>query len=832
MKKLLVVIIIGIFIISSLGSASQNMKNEIEENFSIGLEVNIPSLKFNTENKENKAFAILEIENEGFTIIEGQAKLPVVNYIVQIPHGAIPSISIISEDWEYTTLSELNLPDQVVPVQPSLPKTMDPSNQVEFKFDNVYYSTNKFMQSDKVKIIETGIIRGNRFALVQISPIQYNPVTGELNIMNSCELELDLPNSDMEKTYEKIERYSSSPYKDLFEDIFVNYDDFVPNDQTPSFGSYPSFGSEGYLIIVYDDFYSQIQTFVDWKESLIYDVTVTKTSEIPGGPTRDNIQNYIQNAYDTWPTPPSFILLVGDTGQIPAFTGQASNTATDLYYATVDGSDYFPDIFIGRFPASQVSHVTAIVDKTIGYESGDWANEDFLTKGAFMAGNDNYQISEGTHNYVITNYFEPLGFTCDKLYEVTYGATTNDVRNSLNDGRVVAIYSGHGSSTSWADGPYFGQSDVNGLINQGMLSFVCSHACVTGKYDIGECFGETWIRAPNKAAVIFWGSSANTLWGEDDILEKETLAEYDNFRPVAEMTDQGKIDLFAHYGGGGYTKYYFECYNIFGDPSVIIGASWTGGGGGGGGGSNSTTTVIPPRVGISNPNNNAVVSGLINISGYAYDLGGQIKYVFVKMGNESWVQADGKDDWKIVWDTTTVSDGKIIISAVSINKKGIQSPVDYVTIKVSNSPDPEPELFSDLHCNGSINWVNIKPNIFIYNDFTLENIGDEGSLLNWEVAEYPEEWGTWAINPSEGENLTVENGKIKIRVSVLTPEEPEQNFTGEIKITNKDDPSDYEIIPISLSTSKNKRIDIGSLFLKFIMNHPLLFPILRQLLEL
>ena len=109
---------------------------------------------------------------------------------------------------------------------------------------------------------------------------------------------------------------------------------------------------------------------------------------------------------------------------------------------------------------------------------------------------------------------------------------------------------------------------------------------------------------------------------------------------------------------------------------------------------------------------------------------------------------------------------------------------------------------------------------------------DEGSFLNWEVAEYPEEWGTWAINPSEGENLTVENGKIKIRVSVLTPEEPEQNFTGEIKITNKDDPSDYEIIPISLSTSKNKRIDIGSLFLKFIMNHPLLFPILRQLLEL
>jgi hypothetical protein len=366
-----------------------------------------------------------------------------------------------------------------------------------------------------------------------------------------------------------------------------------------------------------------------------------------------------------------------------------------------------------------------------------------------------------------------------------------------------------------------------------MPSFVCSHACVTGKYSIGECFGETWIRAPNKGAIIFWGSSANTLWDEDDILEKETLAEYDNFQPVAEMTDRGKLDLYAHYGGGGYTKYYFECYNIFGDPSVIIGVPRSGGGGGGGNGSGGVPNiVIPPRVGISRPSNNEVVSGLINISGYSYDLNGQIKYVFIKIGNESWVQADGIYNWNIVWDTTTVSDGKIVISAVSINKKGIQSPVDYVTIEVRNSPDPEPELFSDLFCNGSINWVNIKPNIFTYSDFTLENIGDEGSLLNWEVSEYPEDWGTWAINPSSGENLTVENGKIKVRVSVLTPEEPEQNFTGEIKIINKDNPDDYEIIPISLSTSKNKRIDFGLLIQQFLNNHPYMFPILRKIIGL
>jgi len=825
MKKLIAIIIVGLFFVSGFGSASQHTASDkedfdeayaFENDFSIELEVNIPTLEFGSENINGETFATLELADEGYTIIEGQAKLPVINYLVQIPQGADPEVSAISEDWEYTTLNRLNLPERITPVQPSRSKAMDSSEPVEFTMDTVYYSTDKLVQTDKAIILETGIIRGHHFALIQISPVQYNPVTGELGIMTSCELKIDLPCSDMKQTYEDIQRYSSPTYENLFKNIFVNYDDFEPNTMECSFGS------EGYLIIVYDDFYSEMTSLAEWKESIYYDVTVTRTSEIPGGPTKDNIYNYIEDAYDTWSPPPSFVLLVGDTGQIPAFTGDASNTATDLYYATVDGSDYFADVFIGRFPASQVSHVTAMVDKTMGYEKGNWANTDFLTKGAFMAGNDNYAITEGTHNYVISNYFDPLGFTCDKLYEVSYGATTEDVRTSLNDGRVVAIYSGHGGTTSWGDGPPFSQSDVNGLTNQGMLSFVCSHACVTGKYSVGECFGETWIRSPNNAAIIFWGSSANTLWGEDDILEKQTLACYGNFEPVAEMTEKGKMDLYAHYGGGGYTKYYFECYNIFGDPGVIIGASRTGGGGGGGGG-----FLVPPRVGITNPSNGDVVSGTINVSGYAYSIsGGRIKYVFVKIGTNSWEQADGTDSWNLLWDTTTVPDDPIVISAVSIDRQGYQSAVDYVTIEVKNIPDPP--KYPDLHCEGSLSWTNITPGIYIYGDFTVENIGDPGSLLNWEVVEHPEDWGTWGINPSSGQNLTLDNGKITIRASVLVPDEQDQSLTGEIKIVNKDDLSDYEIIQVSLTTPKNKQT-INSLFLQFLENHPNMFPILQCL---
>ena len=821
--KTIILIIGGFLILSGLGAAIYPAENGYDLLFgdddfnelAIKIDLDIPSFNFGCIYSEEGEFATCELNDEGFTTIEGEAKLPVINYMVEIPHGANPEILVASDTWIFTSLSELNLPSRIMPVQPSISKARHDFEEVEFSFNSNYYTKNKFMPTDIAKIIETGEVRGRRFALVQISPVQYNPATGELNIITSCELKIDLPGSDMVKTYETIEHYSSPDFDDLFRDLFVNYDEFEGNIRSSSKGD------NGYLIIVFDDFYDEIAPLANWKQSIGYDVTVTKTSQIPGGPTKENIYNYIEDAYDTWSIPPAYVLLVGDTAQIPTFTGQSSNTAADLYYVTVDGSDYFPDIFIGRFPASQASHVTVMVDKTIGYESGEFASSDFLLKAVFMASTDNYQISEGTHNYVISNYFEPLGYQCDKLYTVTYGATTQDVRNSFNEGRCLAVYSGHGGTTSWADGPPFSQSDVRGLTNQGMLSFVCSHACVTGKFTVGECFGETWMRTANKAAIVFWGSSANTLWDEDDILEKKTLAEWDDFPPIGSMTDKGLYGLYQYYGGGGYSKYYFECYNILGDPSITIGYSHSGNGG----------DHRPPRVGITYPSQDDIICGTINISGYAYSIdGGKIKYVFIQIGNDDWKEVEGTDDWTYTWNSTAVPDGSILISAVSIDNDGDQSGVDYITITVKNTPDPPPK-YPDLHCDGNLCWTDVEPGSLVTDSFELENIGDSGSLLNWEITEHPEDWGTWTLNPSSGEDLKPEDGTVTVQVNVLVPDEQEKNYTGQIKIVNKDNTSDYEIIQISLATPKNKQ-SIMSPFIHFLEKFIKRFPLLNNLFSL
>jgi len=365
----------------------------------------------------------------------------------------------------------------------------------------------------------------------------------------------------MVQTLEQRERYATRSFDKLFKSLLDNYEpSSSPKDQ------------EGYLIIVDDSFYSQILPLATWKNGLGFDTTVTKTSEIPGGISTISIHNYIVDAYNTWNPPPSFVLLVGDTGQIPTYTGTETGSAADLYYVTINPGDYFPDIFIGRFPASSPAHVTTMVEKILTYEQETYPSAEFLIKSAFMASVDNYDVSEGSHNYCIDTHLEPNGWINDKLYQVTYGATTQDVRNSLNDGRILAVYSGHGSTTGWSDGPPFSQSDVNGLTNHGMYSFVCSHACLTGQFTEGECFGETWVRADDKAGMTFWGSSTYTYWDEDDILERNMFDAWwiDEIGSIGGMTDEALYEVYQYYSGGGLSKYYFECYNILGDPSINL----------------------------------------------------------------------------------------------------------------------------------------------------------------------------------------------------------------------------------------------------------------------
>jgi PKD repeat protein len=137
-------------------------------------------------------------------------------------------------------------------------------------------------------------------------------------------------------------------------------------------------------------------------------------------------------------------------------------------------------------------------------------------------------------------------------------------------------------------------------------------------------------------------------------------------------------------------------------------------------------------------------------------------------------------------------------------------------------------LEPDLGCQGSLNWADIKPGVTVTGSFTVSNVGDPETLLNWEISEYPE-WGSWTFTPESGIDLTPEDGSVTIEVTVAAPDEKDTEFSGSVIIENTDDSSDNCEISVSLVTPKYK---LTYLFWQFMQHLIDRFPFLESFIDL
>ena len=103
---------------------------------------------------------------------------------------------------------------------------------------------------------------------------------------------------------------------------------------------------------------ASMEELILWRKQLGYDVNTVSTSEL--NYDRDSIKNYIQNAYQDWPNPPEYVVLVGDTDgsyQIPFFS--STGGSSDYDYSLLEGDDLLPEIIIGRISALNVTTTTS-----------------------------------------------------------------------------------------------------------------------------------------------------------------------------------------------------------------------------------------------------------------------------------------------------------------------------------------------------------------------------------------------------------------------------------------------------------------------------------------
>ena len=148
--------------------------------------------------------------------------------------------------------------------------------------------------------------------------------------------------------------------------------------------------------------------------------------------------------------------------------------------------------------------------------------------------------------------------------------------------------------------------------------------------------------------------------------------------------------------------------------------------------------------------------------------------------------------------------------------------VYYDNFRLEGEVSEEP----DLKCGDSLNWENVTAGSTQTGNFEVENVGS--GLLGWSIVKKPS-WGEWTFDPDGGDNLAP-GAPQTVQVTVIAPGEKNQQYSGQIKIQNKDNPDDYCTIDVRLSTPMSKQSVFLHFFEKLMQRFPALELIFSHML--
>ena len=585
----------------------QTPRSNMKEETTTGTMVNfsMPGIFIYEVNVEGTFYHRLALPGKGTLTNIGKPELPIVGQLIEVPYDVNFKIEIVKS--QFITIKNYN----VYPAQEEAPGA--DKYKEKFVIDPKAYSLNVLYPRELAAFNaqDIGIIRGHRVVFLKANPVQYNPVTRELKIFSQIEARL---NFDRPAQIGRVNRrIESKAFEDLLEATVLNYKPpkrfDAPTNINADVDSDPDTKKDGcdYLIITHSDFYDQnnagnpndptspnnpnnpIVKLGNWKLKKGLKVKIVEMVDIPNGTTADDIRDFIKDdVYDTWYPVPTYILLVGDAGDnagneiVPTNyqTGHNSHagtdTGTDLYYVTVDGTDYFPDIFIGRLSVDSINQADDVITKIIEYERnppatpanaafytdvtlialfedifvglGDTSPEDGIEDRpwienvedirGFLDANYNLQLV-----YATSSGFPPAGpgAATPQRYQngnllpaalqvppFGWDGDDGDITAGINAGRFLITYRDHGSWDGWSGFIGFDNVDVTALANGNLLPVIFSIACQTGWFDnetddnalgtnpTDESFCEEFIRNSNGGAVAIIGSTRNSWTGHND----------------------------------------------------------------------------------------------------------------------------------------------------------------------------------------------------------------------------------------------------------------------------------------------------------------------------
>lgn len=520
----------------------------------------------------------------------GTPELPATHELLAVPFGATPTVSVINYTVADYKLSDYGI-NKIMPRQPSVRKDQKPED-VKFVYDEAAYQTRGLAAAPEASIEVQGTMRGIRIGSLLINPVSYNAKDNTIRVFNNIEVEINFEGADIAET-ERMLVSTYSPYFDIVYKQMFNYRQIMDvYDDHPDLMAYPVH----MIVITPENYISALQPWLNWKIQKGFDVQVHTTAQAGGN--YNAIQSYVQNLYNTGVSQgatPTFLILVGDTGQIPGKTsGTATQKVTDLYYGSVDG-DYFPDMFYSRMSAENTTQLTNIINKILQYEQYTMPDPTYLNNVTLIAGWDSYwtnYVGKPTIQYATTYYYNTEhGFT--QVNSHVNQSQYSGCYNALNTGVGFVNYTAHGDNQEWTQ-PNFTNNNVNQLTNANKYFLAMGNCCLSGNFGYNQpCFGEAMIRGENKGAYSYIGSCPYTYWYEDYYFGVGATNTFSNtpninntktgvydavwmddtYNTVSSMTFLGNIAVCYSYTGGYQTSinatYYWQAYHVLGDGSIM-----------------------------------------------------------------------------------------------------------------------------------------------------------------------------------------------------------------------------------------------------------------------
>jgi len=512
---------------------------------------------------------VISLENATPILLKGTPDLPKMTASVIIPDLANMQIEVLEavyQDFENIF---------VAPSKGNLTRDIDPST-VPYEFGREY-TINAFFPGNLAGLREPYIVRDYRGQTIIVYPFQYNPITRTLRVYTDITVKISRVNDLGINPL-----FRSAPLENVdaqFEQIYQRH--FLnPVDNGSRYTPVPEFGNV--LIISYSAFIDAMQPYIDWKKQVGYPIELVDVGTIGNSGA---IKTFIANYYNTKGL--TFVLLVGDAAQVP--TSSTSAGDSDNNYAYIAGSDHYPDLFIGRFSAENVAQVETQVQRTLAYEQNPTMSADWFSITTGVAsdqgpGDDNEMDFEHIRN-IQNNKLIPFTYTyANELFDGSQGGndaggnpSPSQVATAVNAGTGIINYTGHGSDGSWGTSG-FSINDVNNLVNDNMLPFIWSVACVNGNFVGGTCFAEAWLRAANNGqptgAVAFLGSTINQSWdppmaGQDEMNDilVETYPGNIN-RTFGALSMHGCMLMNDEFGSSGSEM--TDTWTCFGDPGLMV----------------------------------------------------------------------------------------------------------------------------------------------------------------------------------------------------------------------------------------------------------------------